>query len=163
MTRYVQFKFQVFSFNIPFMLRNLVPLLVLCFVSLMCYLAGASSIWDVYGNVILLIITLIQLLKNFSQSNYNTFSFNLFQANLFGIIIINVLLVIIATHNFYDSDVDVINLNAKNALFWISVAIGCFFVLSNLVVLIYFGIQKHKANQNMDDFCHKIQNRLIWN
>lgn len=105
----------------------------------MCYLAGAEAIWDVYGNVILLMITLIQLLSNFSSSKFYTSNFNLFQANLFGIIVINILLTIIGTINFYNSDVSIPNLNSKNALFWVSVAIGVFFVVSNVAILAYFG------------------------
>lgn len=141
LTRYLEFRFEVFSYNLPFILRNLVPVLLLCFASLMCYLAGADAIWDVYGNAILLIITLIQLLSNFSSSKFNTSKFNLYQGSLMGVIVINILLIIVGTNNFYNSDPTISNINAKNALFWVSVCIGSLFVLSNTVILTYFGLK----------------------
>jgi hypothetical protein len=145
------------------MLRNLVPQLVLCFVSLMCYLAGAEAIWDVYGNVILLMVGLIQLLSNFSSSKFNNSNFNLFQANLLGIIVINILLTIIGTINFYNSDVSIPDLNAKNALFWISVAIGVFFVLSNTVILTYFGCKVNSYSSATVARERHITDSWLWN
>ncbi len=70
----------------------------------MTYFADSTQISNTFGNVILIGITLIQQLSNFRTSKYDNTKFNFYQATNFGIIIINFLLVIITTTNFYSQN-----------------------------------------------------------
>jgi len=92
------------------MMRNLVPQLVLCFLSLVNYFHDT----DVYGNVIMLSITLIELLSNFRRSKYDNSTLNLFQITIFGIIVINFLLLVEATRNIYNGRDDIFRVNTKD-------------------------------------------------
>ena len=135
MTRGLEFQFQLYCFNLPFMLRQVVPQLVLCLVSLLSYFTDT----DVLPNVILLSIALIELLSNFGSSQYDTSNFNIFQLNLLAIIVINFMLLIIGTNNFYSPDRDIIDIDSQHWCFWVAVTIGIFFLASNLLIFAYFG------------------------
>jgi hypothetical protein len=134
-TDYLEFGFELYSYNVPFLLRNLVPQLVLCFLSLANYFHGT----DIYGNVIMLSITLIELLSNFRRSKYDNSTLNLFQINIFGIIIINFLLLIEATNNTYNGRDSIFWVNIKGSLFWISIGLAFFLLVVNVVVQCYLG------------------------
>jgi hypothetical protein len=112
-TKQLEFKFELYSFNTPFVLRNLVPQLVLGFVSLMAFYEDT----DVYPNAILLAVTLLQLLSNFRTSKYDSSSFNIFQVNILVIVLVNFLLLIVGTHNLYTEEADEPYINTKHWLF----------------------------------------------
>lgn len=126
------------------MLRYLIPLLVLCFVSLMTYYADSTQIGNIFGNVILISITLIQQLSNFRSSKYDNNSINFYQATILVIIAINFLLVIITINNYYQlvssdaSDQEKKEANQNHVIFWVSVGLAGLCLVVNTITVLYF-------------------------
>lgn len=90
----MSFCFRVRSFNVPFILRNQIPLWALCLASFAISFAPISEIANVFGNVILISVAQIGLLSNFRQSAYKTQFGGLYEVTLGGFISISLFQII---------------------------------------------------------------------
>lgn len=96
--RDIIFSFKVHSVNVPFIIRNQVPLWILCFASFALNFALVSSIANIFGNIILISVAQISLLSNFRKSEYKTEYGGLYELTLSTFIVVSLFQFIVETH-----------------------------------------------------------------
>jgi uncharacterized membrane protein len=141
-------KFKIFSYNIPFILRQEIPLWTLCFAALMLFFGSPYKIALVYIGNILLSISFIFLGTNFRRSKYHANSVNLYTLTIGSFIVTTFLQIIHAVDNHYDTDNPVDN-SAQGPCFYAAIGITSLLFLLNIIVLIVFGFTKKQSKHDL--------------
>jgi hypothetical protein len=159
--RSVSFCFKIHSFNVPFILRNQVPLWVLCLASFALNFANIAEISNVFGNVILISVAQISLLSNFRKSSFRTEFGGLYELTLGGFIIVSLLQIMVETRQFYVKDGD--GMISEDGWFFQSSYVICLVMLAlNLGCLLTIGcVHNSKKGRSRRQVKHELM-ALEW-
>jgi hypothetical protein len=148
-TETISFSFKVHSFNVPFIIRQQVPLWVLCLASFAISFARLDEIANIYGNIILVSVAQIGLLSNFRQTNFKTEYGGLYEITLGGFIVISLLQMVIETRQFYSTS-PVGQISQDDWFFQLSYIIGLVLLFVNFSCLMLIGCRRksqHRSNK----------------